>query len=75
MAHLAAVILTCNEAHHIQACVESLRNGVDAVIVWDSGSTDDTVARAQEAGALVVQLSLIHISTDEFDDADFDTPA
>lgn len=55
MVRLAAVILTYNEAHNIDWCVLSVRDGVDAVIVWDSGSTDDTVARARRAGALVVQ--------------------
>jgi len=55
MPHLAAVILTYNEAHNVDWCVLSLRDGVDAVVVWDSGSTDDTVARARRAGALVVQ--------------------
>lgn len=55
MAHLAAVILTYNEAHHIAECVRSLREGADAVVVWDSGSTDGTVTLAQGAGALVVQ--------------------
>ncbi|HNK59237.1 MAG TPA: hypothetical protein PLL86_23695, partial [Leptospiraceae bacterium] len=44
-----------NEAHNVDWCVLSLREGVDAVVVWDSGSTDDTVARARRAGALVVQ--------------------
>jgi glycosyltransferase involved in cell wall biosynthesis len=55
MLHLAAIILTYNEAHNVDWCVLSLREYVDAVIVWDSGSTDDTVARARRAGALVVQ--------------------
>jgi glycosyltransferase involved in cell wall biosynthesis len=55
MSRLAAVILTYNEAHNVDWCVLSLRDRVDAVVVWDSGSTDDTVARAQRAGALVVQ--------------------
>ncbi len=55
MLTLAAVILTKNEAHNIAACVASLRDCVDAVVVWDGGSTDDTCACAQKAGALVVQ--------------------
>lgn len=55
MLRLAAVILTYNEAHNVDWCVLSLRDYVDAVIVWDSGSSDDTVARARRAGALVVQ--------------------
>ena len=59
MLHLVAVILTYNEAHNVDWCVLSLRHAVetfvDAVVVWDSGSSDDTVARARRAGALVVQ--------------------
>jgi glycosyltransferase involved in cell wall biosynthesis len=54
-AHLVAVILTKNEAHHIAACVASLQGWTDAVIVWDSGSIDVTQAQARAAGALVVQ--------------------
>ena len=55
MLRLVAVILTYNEAHNVDWCVLSLRDQVDAVVVWDSGSSDDTVVRAQRAGALVVQ--------------------
>ena len=55
MAGLVAVVLTRNEAHNVAECVASLRGWVDAVVVWDSGSDDDTVVRAHEAGALVVQ--------------------
>ncbi|MBX3002185.1 MAG: glycosyltransferase family 2 protein [Caldilineaceae bacterium] len=53
-ARLIAVILTKNEAHHVQECIASLRGWTDAVVVWDSGSTDGTQARARAAGALVV---------------------
>jgi len=53
--NLVAVILTKNEAHNIVACVASLRDWVEAVVVWDSGSTDETCTLAQQAGALVVQ--------------------
>lgn len=55
MTTLIAVILTKNEAHHIADCIASLRGWADGVVVWDSGSTDATVDRAQRAGALVVQ--------------------
>jgi glycosyltransferase involved in cell wall biosynthesis len=55
MVRLAAVILTYNEAHNVEWCILTLRGGADAVIVWDSGSTDGTVERARRAGALVVQ--------------------
>ncbi|MBK8797296.1 MAG: glycosyltransferase [Anaerolineales bacterium] len=59
MQQLVAVILTYNEAHHIAACIASLRAWVDVVVVWDSGSTD-TQVRAAAAGALVVQRPFDH---------------
>ncbi len=51
---LTAIILTLNEAHHIVPCIESLR-WTDRVVVFDSYSSDATVALAQEAGAEVLQ--------------------
>jgi hypothetical protein len=51
---LIAVILTYNEAQHIVACIESLRWAQD-ILVFDSFSTDETVALAQAAGATVIQ--------------------
>jgi len=55
MKTLTAVILTHNEANHIGACVATLLSWTDAVVVWDSGSTDATRDLAHLAGALVVQ--------------------
>jgi glucosyl-3-phosphoglycerate synthase len=45
-----------NEANRIGATVHALRSrrAVDTIIVVDDGSTDDTTARAREAGADVV---------------------
>jgi glycosyltransferase involved in cell wall biosynthesis len=60
MMQVAAVILTYNEEQNIAACVASLRGWVDVVIVWDSGSSDRTVVRAAEAGALIVQRPFDH---------------
>ena len=62
MLDLVAVILTTNEAHNITDCIASLRDWVDAVVVWDGGSTDDTCARAQQAGAWVVQRPFDHFA-------------
>ena len=53
-AELTAVILTLNEANHIQACIESLR-WADNIFVFDSFSQDETVALAEAAGASVRQ--------------------
>ena len=52
--NLVAVILTQNEAHNIVDAIASLRDWVDAVVVWDGGSTDETRCMAMDAGALVV---------------------
>lgn len=52
---LTGIVLTLNEAKHIHACLKSLDGIVDEMIVFDSGSADDTVARAQAAGARVIE--------------------
>lgn len=51
---VTAVILTLNEAAHIQACIKSLA-WADKVLVFDSYSQDETVALAEAAGAAVLQ--------------------
>jgi glycosyltransferase involved in cell wall biosynthesis len=51
---LAAVILTYNEAENVTACIDSLR-WTDRIVVFDSFSQDETVARAHAAGAEVIQ--------------------
>lgn len=51
---ITAVILTYNEAAHVQACIESL-HWADRVVVFDSFSQDETVALAQAAGAETAQ--------------------
>lgn len=51
---LTAVILTLNEAQHIQSCIASLA-WADRVVVFDSFSEDETVALAETAGAAVLQ--------------------
>lgn len=50
---LKGVILTLNEARHIEACIESLR-WTDGVVVLDSLSTDGTGDLARAAGAEVL---------------------
>ncbi|MEX2670955.1 MAG: glycosyltransferase family 2 protein [Phycisphaeraceae bacterium] len=47
-APLTAIILTFNEAENIGPCLQSL-DWIDDVVLIDSGSTDDTVALAQQA--------------------------
>lgn len=56
---LIAVILTLNEAEHIQDCIASL-TFADRVLVFDSFSTDDTITLAQDVGAAVMQRKFDH---------------
>lgn len=53
---LSVIIITCNEADNIVDCLDSVAFA-DECIVLDSGSTDDTVARARAAGARVETTS------------------
>lgn len=53
MPRLALVVIARNEARCIARCLTSARPHVDAMIVLDTGSTDDTAAIAQACGATV----------------------
>ena len=55
MDKLAAIILTKNEEVHIADCIASVRQWVDAVIVFDSYSSDATCVLARQASAHVIQ--------------------
>mgnify|MGYP001055856680 FL=1 len=50
---ISAFIVTLNEAAHLREALQSL-DGVDEIIVVDSGSTDGTVDIAHELGARVI---------------------
>jgi glycosyltransferase involved in cell wall biosynthesis len=50
---LTLVVIARDEATQIGACLESARAVVDAMIVLDTGSRDETVATAKAAGAEV----------------------
>lgn len=52
---LSAAMIVKDEAHNMEAALESVRGLVDEVVVYDTGSTDDTVAVARAAGAVVRQ--------------------
>ena len=52
---LSAIVITRNEAHNLDDCLQSLRGLVTEIIVVDSQSTDDTVAIAVRHGAQVSQ--------------------
>ncbi len=51
----SVLILTKNEASNIAACIASAAALSDDIIVFDSFSTDDTVAIATKAGVRVIQ--------------------
>ena len=55
MKTLAAVILTKDEAKHIERCITSLKGIIDDVVVVDCYSTDNTMELATKMGARVVQ--------------------
>ena len=53
---LSVIVITKNEAHNIQSCLQSVA-WCDEIVVVDSGSTDDTVSLARACGAQVVQTA------------------
>ena len=54
-ASFSVVIPTLNEAHEIDACVRVVCGSNVQVVVADGGSSDNTVAIAQAAGAQIVR--------------------
>lgn len=53
---IAATLIMRNEARCIARCLNSVRPYVDAMVVLDTGSTDDSVAIARQCGAQVHHL-------------------
>lgn len=53
---IAATLIMRNEARCIARCLDSVRPHVDAMVVLDTGSTDDSVAIARQCGAQVHYL-------------------
>src|SRR5689334_718211 len=55
---IAAVIPCHNEAATVFALVEAVKHWVSTVIVIDDGSTDETSALAEKAGAILLRHSV-----------------
>lgn len=58
MIKISATILTLNEERRIGACIDSLRDIADEIIVVDSGSTDSTIEIAKSRGCRVITRRL-----------------
>jgi hypothetical protein len=54
---LTAALIVKNEEDCLATCLASLQGVVDEVVVYDTGSTDDTVAIAEASGATVIRGS------------------
>ncbi len=52
---VTACLIVKNEEQMLGACLESVRDAVDEIVVYDTGSTDRTVQIARDAGATVVE--------------------
>lgn len=48
---IAAVLIVKNEAANLKACLDTVADWVDEIVIMDSGSTDQTAAIAAEYGA------------------------
>jgi glycosyltransferase involved in cell wall biosynthesis len=53
---LSVIIITKNEAANIRACLDSVTFATERIVV-DCGSSDDTVAIARGAGAIVIETA------------------
>ncbi len=51
MPRISAALITRNEERYIKACLQSIRDIVDEIVVVDTGSTDKTVSIAGEFNA------------------------
>lgn len=58
---ISAVVLTRNEAAHVSACLATLA-WADELLVLDSGSTDETVEIARQAGAWVEDRPFVNFA-------------
>ena len=61
--NLTVIILTQNEARHLERCLTSVKDFASHVLVVDSGSTDDTVEIAERLGAKVIHNPWLNYAT------------
>jgi len=54
---LSVILITKNEAHNLQDCLDSIAGIAREIIVVDSGSTDGTLEIARTAGAKIIQTT------------------
>ncbi|MFZ0249868.1 MAG: glycosyltransferase [Acidimicrobiales bacterium] len=52
---LTACLIVKDEEQMLSACLESVRDAVDEIVVYDTGSSDRTVEIARQSGATVVE--------------------
>ena len=57
MEKISVVMITRNEAEKIERTLRQVLRFSDDVVVADTGSTDETISMAREAGAKVVQIN------------------
>lgn len=62
MSSVSVIILTYNEAMHLERAIHSVKSFASQIIVVDSFSKDGTVAIAERSGALVLQNSFVNQS-------------
>ncbi len=55
---IGAVAIGRNEGDRLVGCLQSLRGEVARLVYVDSGSTDNSMGRAQDIGAVVVELDM-----------------
>jgi GT2 family glycosyltransferase len=57
-ATIGVVVIGRNEGDRLRRCLASLRAKADSIVYVDSGSTDDSLATARAAGAMVHELDM-----------------